>query len=306
MSKSRDIPENGAKRSSPAEPMNGSSLRLAHPDGTVSYLRKWDHARRESGQMPACLLIHGFGESSCNWADYGAALSCFETVYAIDLRGHGDSSWDPESRYHADAFVEDVAHALDALGLIDVAIVGHSLGGDIALQVAAERPDQVRAVVLVDFGPDLNPAGLAKICSDLRANMRVFDSREAFLQALIEARPLLAPEIAARVVRDSLRELNDMAFTLKADTALAAFEALDLQSPARCALVWDNLRALSCPLLVLRGAMSGMFSRESAERTALGAAKGSMREVRGAGHAVMLDNPGGFLAATREFFEAIR
>lgn len=286
--------------------MNGSSLRLAHPDGTVSNLRRWDHARAEGEQMPACLLIHGFGESSCSWADYGAALSCFETVYAIDLRGHGDSSWDPTSRYDVDAFADDVVHALDCLDLAQVAIVGHSLGGDIALQVAAARPDRVCAVVLVDFGPDLNPAGLEKICVDLRANMRIFDSREAFLQALIEARPLVAPEVAARVTQESLRELEGIGFRLKTDTALATFEPLDLQSPARCTRVWDALRALSCPVLVVRGAMSGMFSRESAERAARGAANGTMREVRGAGHAVMLDNPGGFLATTREFFETIR
>jgi pimeloyl-ACP methyl ester carboxylesterase len=256
--------------------------------------------------MPACLLIHGFGESSCSWDDYGVALACFETVYAIDLRGHGDSSWDPTALYAVDGFVDDVLHVLDHLGLADVAIVGHSLGGDIALQVASVRPKQVRAVVLVDFGPDLNPAGLTKICSDLRANMRVFESREAFLDALIQARPLVAPDVAARVARDGLRELGGAGFTLKADTALAAFEPTDLQSDERCAVVWGNLRKLSCPLLVLRGAMSGMLSRETAARAARTAVNGAMREVRGAGHAVMLDNPGGFLAATREFFDTIR
>ncbi|AEA65486.1 alpha/beta fold hydrolase [Burkholderia gladioli] len=286
--------------------MNGSCLRLAHSDGSVSHLRKWDHARASRDQMPACLLIHGFGESSCSWADYGAALDCFETVYAVDLRGHGDSSWDSAARYDVEGFADDVVHVLERLGLAELAIVGHSLGGDVALQVASMRPERVRAVVMVDFGPELSQAGLAKICTDLRANLRVFDSREAFLDALIEARPLVAKEVAARMARDSLRELGEARFTLKLDCALATFEPPDLQSPARCAIVWDKLRALSCPVLVLRGAMSGMLSRDSAERAARGTANGTMREVRGAGHAVMLDNPGGFLAATREFFGTLR
>ncbi|MGH8260245.1 MAG: alpha/beta fold hydrolase, partial [Steroidobacteraceae bacterium] len=74
---------------------------------------------------------------------------------AMDLRGHGDSGWDPLHRYAAPSYALDVGCVLDSLGTRDVVLVGHSLGGAVAILTAAAIPHRVRAVVLIEAGPYL-------------------------------------------------------------------------------------------------------------------------------------------------------
>ena len=285
--------------------MTSNSIRLALPDGGVSHVRHWRRSGAGPASSAACLLIHGFGESSCSWSDYAAALTGYNDIYAVDLRGHGDSSRDPVAQYALSTFVSDLDHVVDALRLGDIVLVGHSLGGDIALSLAAQYPRRVRAVVLVDFAPEFNPLGLQKICTDLRANLRVFESRAQFVDAVTRARPLLSADIAARLAQDMLDEVAGVGFVMKVDPVFGEFEPADLQSPARSAAAWDTLRALACPLLLVRGTMSSVRARDAAERSVRAARDGTLREVR-AGHAVMQDNPKAFLDATVPFHDALR
>ncbi|RQR70566.1 MULTISPECIES: alpha/beta fold hydrolase [unclassified Burkholderia] len=285
--------------------MISHSIRLALPDGGVSHIRHWRRSGAGPAGSTACLLIHGFGESSCSWSDYAAALTSYDDIYAVDLRGHGDSSRDPIAQYTLPSFVGDLDHVVDMLRLGDFVLVGHSLGGDIALSLASRYPGRVRAVVLVDFAPELNPVGLQKVCADLGANLRVFESHAQFVDAATRARPLLSADIAARFAQDMLDEVAGVGFVMKVDPVFGEFAPADLQSPARSAAAWDKLRALACPLLLVRGTMSSVLARDAAERSVRAARDGTLREVR-AGHAVMQDNPKAFLDATVPFHDALR
>jgi pimeloyl-ACP methyl ester carboxylesterase len=117
---------------------------------------------REHGAGPACLFVHGSGEGGFVWADLAPQLHPGYRALTLDLRGHGDSSWDPEGRYDIHRHVADALQTIDSLGLESLVIVGHSLGGDVALRCAAELGDRVRGVVAVDFGPFLNMDAIEK------------------------------------------------------------------------------------------------------------------------------------------------
>ncbi|MEU4692260.1 alpha/beta hydrolase [Actinoplanes sp. NPDC023714] len=107
-------------------------------------LRVWRAA--ESGHPPA-VLLHATGKTAADW-DH--VIPAGRTVVAVDLRGHGASSW-PGS-YRLEEFAADVAGVLERLDLGPVDLVGHSLGGLVALLVASSRPELIRRLVVEDIG----------------------------------------------------------------------------------------------------------------------------------------------------------
>jgi pimeloyl-ACP methyl ester carboxylesterase len=99
---------------------------------------------------PVAALLHGTGATAATWDLVGAALAAQRSVMAVDLRGHGASSW--PGAYSVGLMAADVAFLLDTVGGGAVDLVGHSLGGLVALRVASGRPDLVRRLVLEDVG----------------------------------------------------------------------------------------------------------------------------------------------------------
>ncbi len=98
---------------------------------------------------PPLLVLHG---GSARWQSYQSLLERSAPrwhIYAPDLRGHGASSWTP-GRYRLWDHAADVIALLERIVGEPAAILGHSLGGEVAIIVAAERPDLVRAVVAID------------------------------------------------------------------------------------------------------------------------------------------------------------
>jgi 3-oxoadipate enol-lactonase len=100
---------------------------------------------------PPMVLLHALGESRAEWAPVAARLSQRHRVYAVDLRGHGDS--DRPGVYSFDAMRADTVALLDALRLTDVVLVGHSMGGVVTYLTALSRPDLVARIVIEDVPP---------------------------------------------------------------------------------------------------------------------------------------------------------
>lgn len=99
---------------------------------------------------PVAVLLHGTGASGATWDVVASALAVHRSVLAVDLRGHGASS--RPGAYSVALMAADVASLIDTVGGAAVDLVGHSLGGLVALRVAAGRPERVRRLVLEDVG----------------------------------------------------------------------------------------------------------------------------------------------------------
>ncbi len=110
-------------------------------------------AYRVSGPAgaPAMVLLHGLGEGAGSWNPVMPPLAAGHRVHALDLRGHGASS--RPGHYSFEAMRDDVAGLLDALGLEQVVVVGHSLGGIVAYLLTLARPDLVGRLVIEDAPP---------------------------------------------------------------------------------------------------------------------------------------------------------
>jgi pimeloyl-ACP methyl ester carboxylesterase len=112
-----------------------------HDDRSIFYT--------DEGTGPAVLLIHGWTCDGSDWSWLIDDLSRDHHVIAADNRGHGRSSRAPDD-YTPRRCAADSAELLDALGLSDVIVVGHSMGGIIASALAVDRPDLVSRLVLAD------------------------------------------------------------------------------------------------------------------------------------------------------------
>jgi pimeloyl-ACP methyl ester carboxylesterase len=112
---------------------------------TLGY-REWGRA-----DGPVAILLHGLGSDADDWAVIGPGLGRRFRVIALDARGHGQSDW--ATSYQLSDLRDDVLEAMDALGVLAAAVVGHSMGGVVAYLLAATHPDRVRALVLEDMPP---------------------------------------------------------------------------------------------------------------------------------------------------------
>jgi len=94
------------------------------------------------------VLLHALGESAADWDDVAPVFAEDWQVYAPDLRGHGRSDWPGE--YSLELMCADVAGLLDALALGRVDLIGHSMGGAVALLLAEQHPQRIGRLVLED------------------------------------------------------------------------------------------------------------------------------------------------------------
>ena len=108
-------------------------------------------AFRVAGSGPALLLIHGVGDNSTTWEAVHTKLAQRFTVIAPDLLGHGESD-KPRADYSLAAFANGMRDLLAVLGIDRVTVVGHSLGGGVAMQFAYQYPHLVERIVLVSTG----------------------------------------------------------------------------------------------------------------------------------------------------------
>ena len=108
-------------------------------------------AYRDEGAGEVLLLIHGMGGSSASWREIVPKLSKKYRVVAPDLLGHGESD-KPRGDYSLGAFAVFLRDFLDALGIPEVTVVGHSLGGGVAMQFAHQHRDYCQRLVLISSG----------------------------------------------------------------------------------------------------------------------------------------------------------
>ena len=108
---------------------------------------------------PAFVFIHGWTCDRSFFAPQAKHFARRHRVVSLDLRGHGQSD-KPQGPYPISTYADDIAALIDTLRLGKVVAVGHSMGGITALQLAADHPDKVAAIVMVDPAPLVWPAEL--------------------------------------------------------------------------------------------------------------------------------------------------
>lgn len=100
---------------------------------------------------PAMIILHGLFGSAANWGAIAKRFAMRYRVYVLDLRNHGDSPWNDEHSYLAMA--EDVSAFMDEQGIEQATVLGHSMGGKVAMTVALQKPERVQRLIVADIAP---------------------------------------------------------------------------------------------------------------------------------------------------------
>jgi pimeloyl-ACP methyl ester carboxylesterase len=283
--------------------MEPRSWRVPASDGIELQVLAW------SDTGVPLIMLHGFGNDAHVWDDFAPTVAPYYRTMAFDLRGHGDSSRHPLLRYDHESMALDVIAVTEALGLGRFVLVGHSMGGRVAMRVAGKHPERLAGLVIVDAGPELDARGVSRIRMDAVSEKAAsFASAAEYEVVLSRAYPLARPEVLARMARFGLRRAADGRLEPKTDPAFfRSWEHEPAEDVARRAteetqVLWAALARTSCPALVVRGAASDVLSPEVADRMADEVLpRGSLAVVPRAGHSVMVDNPEGFLEAVTGF-----
>lgn len=108
-------------------------------------------AYREVGEGPPLVILHGLFGSAKNWTTIAKRLGAEYKIYTVDLRNHGESPWADEMSY--ESMASDVAALMDSLGLAQATVIGHSMGGKAAMDLALTQPERVASLIVVDIAP---------------------------------------------------------------------------------------------------------------------------------------------------------
>ena len=113
------------------------------------------------GQGQPIVILHGLFGTLDNWQTIAKKLAEQYMVFIIDLRNHGKSPHDPEMNYSIMA--EDIQHFLESQWIYESHIIGHSMGGKVAMEFAHQYPEMVEKLVVVDIAPKAYPPGHQRI-----------------------------------------------------------------------------------------------------------------------------------------------
>ena len=129
------------------------------------------------------VCLPGLTRNSKDFHEIATHLASRYRVLCLDLRGRGLSDWDADWRnYHPATYISDTWRLLDHLGIANFIMIGTSLGGLLAMIMASQQPERVRAVILNDAGPEADPAGYARILASFEQPVEVKDWEEAVRQ----------------------------------------------------------------------------------------------------------------------------
>ncbi|MDF0528914.1 alpha/beta fold hydrolase [Tsukamurella sp. 8F] len=282
--------------------VHGGRLFVRHVDGAAAPTARAD-------PRPTAVMLHGLGGSSINWTDLGQVLAPRIASFAPDLPGFGLSDPPVDGDYGIDACADTVVgyleHLVTARGCERVHLLGNSLGGAVAVRVAARRPDLVATLTLISPAfPDLRPRlrrlqflplTLVRIPFAGPAGFRLVGSAYPERQVDQTFREILVdPAVMGPVRRQQAidQAVARAGLQWAPDALAASFNAL-----VRSWIVdagsahWGAARAVSAPTRVLWGARDLLVSAGIAPKVVRHIAGSTLTVYGAVGHVAQMERP---------------
>ena len=260
---------------------------------------------------PTLILVHGALDHARSWDWTARALARDFHVVVPDLRGHGDSAWSAEGTYSMADFVYDLAQLVDLVSRDKVILVGHSLGGSIALRYAGLFPERVERLVAIE-GLGLSPEALqqktARPAPDrwrdwieqrrasVRKASRSYPTLEAAVARMRERNDHLSGEQALHLTAHGVNRNEDGSYGWKFDPYLRHFPPQDL-TDQDLPEFWQRI---SCPVLLCLG-LDSWASNPMKDGRAAYFQDARLVEFADAGHWLHHDQFDGFMRELRAF-----
>ncbi|WP_055547235.1 alpha/beta fold hydrolase [Streptomyces sp. NBRC 110028] len=250
---------------------------------------------------PGVLLLHGLMGRAAHWARTARWLATRHRAVALDQRGHGRSEKPAGGPFDRGTYVDDAEAAVEQLGLGPVALIGHSMGALTAWQLAARRPDLVRALVICDMRASALGGASQREWTDWFRSWPVpFATLADVRKWFGEDDPLLERPNPARgdFFAEVMAERSDgwrPVFSRRQMLKARAGWAHDAH--------WEELALVECPTLVVRG-LDGELGRAEAQEMVRVLPRGEYAEVADAGHLVHYDQPEAWRRVVEPFLAA--
>lgn len=243
---------------------------------------------------PPLVILHGLLGSSRNWTTAGKLLARSFEVFALDLRGHGDSPPAPDGDYSFRAMAEDVASWMKNKGVRHPILLGHSLGGKVAMRLAVDHPGLLRALVAVDIAPRDYPPHHAEEFAAMRTlDLSKLASRAEAEQKLCAQLPDI--NMARFLITNLVREADaDYRWRIDLAGLDAALPTLSQSSLAPGESYPDST-------LFLRGEQSDYIHESDRAAIAAHFPRHQILALGQAGHNLHVDQPAAFVAALEYF-----
>lgn len=260
-----------------------------------------------SSEHPAVLLLHGGGQTRHSWGNTAAALGC-AGFYAVnaDLRGHGESQWDPAGDYSFAAQMADVEAWSRQLG--QPAIVGASMGGLAGLWTEGTRsangqPPAGSCLVLVDIAHRSEPEGVERIVGFMRGNPEGFASVDEAADAVSEYLPHRTRPANTDGLARNLRQGADGRYRWHWDPQFMI--GARPRSSVDFEMFTQHARHLHLPVLLVRGGRSDVLSVEVAAEFLTLVPHAEYADIGDAHHMVAGDHNDAFAATVVEFLTRV-
>ena len=253
-----------------------------------------------SGLLPV-VIVHGLSFFSYDWIDAAYALSSDRQVAAMDMRGFGDS--ESSSDYSLQAFAADIIALLDHLNWGRAILIGHSMGGRNCTYCAAEYPNRIAGLVLVDWSPEPAAAGSKRVAESVANMPDVFATIEEAMR-YFKVDPNSEAGSRKRERFEAYLRPVPGGFVVKRDTHFRDEfrKRLDGKGSGAGVDLWAALKKVKAPIMVIRGTRSDLFASETVPKMKTAHPKLELVEVD-AGHNVVGDNLDQFVKHTRSFLE---
>jgi esterase len=272
-------------------------------NGLTFHYREWGDSRTKQ----ALILLHDFAETSAAWEDAALDLSREYRVIAPDQRGYGRTDRAADRDYTRASQVEDLAAIIEGLNLRSVILVGHGMGGANALCYAAEHPDVVTALVVIEVAPEVLRSGIETVRRVITSGDE-FASLDDVVDTFRRYYPYASTEQLERRARASVVATEDGAYAWAFDPVFRdATQRPPEPDPGQRRLqnLWDSVEHIQCPVMIVTGSETDMITPEAIQRfhrRMMGSRRSLIEE---AGHAVPTDQPAALAQHIREFLQSL-
>ncbi|HVT70796.1 MAG TPA: alpha/beta hydrolase [Trebonia sp.] len=245
---------------------------------------------------PELVFVHGGGQNAHTW-DL-VALGLGRSAIAVDLPGHGHSSWRDDHDYGAVRNAEALAPVIEQLAPHAAGVVGMSLGGLTTIRLASIRPDLVRRLVIVDVTPGSGGAARQMTAEQrgatvLTSGPAAYPTREEMVAAAVAASPRRSPAAVRRGVVHNSRELPDGTWAWRYDRQRAG--------GGEMAALWADVDNLTMPVMLVKGGESVFVTPADLAEMRRRVPGLRAEEVPRSGHAVQSDQPEALIRLIADF-----